>query len=101
MRNAVLIIALAAGLSACAMNDKPLDRDYGRALKQNLNAQIADPDARYARVTPPAADGIRTQGAQTRYQMGEVTEPTNTSTTTIRSGGNSGGGSGGGGGGSK
>jgi hypothetical protein len=99
MRNAVLIIALAAGLSGCAMNDKPLDRDYSRALKQNLNAQIADPDARYARVTPPAADGTRTQGAQTRYQTGEVTETVNTSTTTIRSG--SSGGSGGGGGGSK
>jgi type IV pilus biogenesis protein CpaD/CtpE len=96
MRNAVLIITLAAGLSGCAMNDKPLDRDYGRALNQNLNAQIADPDARYARVIPPASDGMRASGAQDRYQRGEVAEPANVSTTTIKSGG-----SGGGGGGSK
>ena len=99
MRNAVLIIALAAGLSACAMNDKPMDPTYGQALKQNLNAQIADPDARYARIKEPASDGMRTSGAQDRYQRGEVTETVNTSTTTIRSG--SSGGSGGGGGGSK
>lgn len=94
MRNAALIIALAAGLSACAMNDKPMDPNFGLAVKQNLNAQVADPDARYARVTEPASDGMRTSGAQKRYQEGKVIPPTNVSTTTIQISGGSGGGSG-------
>lgn len=91
MRNAVLILALTAGLSACAMNDQPLQPDYGRAVKQNLNAQVADPDARYARVAAPASDGTRVSGAQTRYQTGKVTQPANVSTTTIKTGGGGGG----------
>ena len=92
MRNTVLIIALAAGLSGCAMNDKPLEPNFGQALRQNQNAQIADPDARYARTTPPAADGMRTSSAQDRYQKGEVTKPAGESTTTIKGSGGGGGG---------
>jgi type IV pilus biogenesis protein CpaD/CtpE len=102
MRNAILIIALAAGLTACAMNNKPLEPNFGQALRQNLNAQVADPDARYARVIQPASDGVRTSAAQVRYQTGEVIEPARVSTSSIRSsGGGSDGGSGGGSGGSK
>jgi type IV pilus biogenesis protein CpaD/CtpE len=92
MRNAALIIALAAGLSACAMNDKPLDPNYGQALRQNLNAQVADPDARYARVIEPNSDGMRSAAAQKRYQTGKVIQPATVATTEISIGGGGGGG---------
>jgi len=92
MRNPALIIALAAGLSGCAMNDKPLEPNFGQALSQNLKAQVADPDARYARVIEPNSDGVRTSAAQTRYQSGEVTETAKVKTSDV---GGSGGGSGG------
>jgi hypothetical protein len=58
-------------LAACAT--EPLSPDFGVALKQDLVAQIADPDARYG--VPPDADGARTALAQDRYRTGKVIEP--------------------------
>ena len=103
MRYGYLTIGLAAlALSGCAsvvhQEANEVDPNYGRALRQNLAAQVADPAPNYNYTEPPASDGPRTALAQERYQTGTVIEPTVEPTQTISSGGG-GGGSGGGGGG--
>ena len=77
----------AFGLSGCAVSQYHLTDDYGRAVRQDLAAQIANPDARYAGVPAPASDGQRTSAAQTRYEKGTVTPPASTSTSSVAGGG--------------
>ena len=79
----ILIVAAVAGLLAACSHQNP---GFGDAVHQNLTAQIADPDAKYARDLPPASSGSRTSLAQTRYQKGQVLQPANTSTTTMQMG---------------
>jgi hypothetical protein len=70
-----LVVAggLAAGLSGCA-SQVHVSNDFGVAVRQDLVAQIADPDARYPR-KPPASNGPRAALAQGRYQTGTSIEP--------------------------
>jgi hypothetical protein len=93
-----LLMAALAGIGAivagCA-DEKQLANDmgtadFGRAVHEDLAAQIADPDAVY-KGPPPPSSGARADLAQTRYQADKVTQPSSTSTS-------SGGGGGGGGG---
>lgn len=58
-------------MTGCA--SQPLSPSFGVALKQNLVAQIADPDVRYG--AAPDADGARTALAQDRYRTGKVIAP--------------------------
>lgn len=89
-----LAAALAAPLAtaACVNPQQPLSADFARSLRQDLSAQIADPDARYERQTPPAASGARATLAQQRYNKGTVTPPSGQGTTNIRSQSGGGGG---------
>lgn len=72
-----LIASLAAGLllSACTQSSLRLQPDFGVAVRQDLAAQIADPDAHYTGVPAPGSDGSRVSLAQTRYQTGNVIPP--------------------------
>ncbi len=98
-----LLMAALAGVGAivagCAdekqLRDDMGSADFGRAVHEDLAAQIADPDAVY-KGPPPPSSGQRADLAQTRYQADKVTPPVSTST----GGGSGGGGSSGGGGGS-
>jgi len=76
MRNG-LIASLAAGLllSACTQSEVRLQPDFGVAVRQDLSAQIADPDPHYTGVPAPGSDGSRVSLAQTRYQTGNVIPP--------------------------
>ena len=65
--------AVGALLAMTACASEPLSPSFGVALKQDLVAQIADPDVRYG--AAPDADGARTALAQDRYRTGKVTEP--------------------------
>ncbi|MDB5453996.1 MAG: hypothetical protein JWO33_2574 [Caulobacteraceae bacterium] len=89
------LIAVGAGLvlGGCAVSRQHLTSDYGRALRQDAVAQIADPDARYKGDPAPASNGARTSLAQTRYERGTVIQPASTSTSTVvaTSGGGGGG----------
>jgi hypothetical protein len=78
-----LIASLAAGflLSACTQSKLRLQSDFGVAVRQDLAAQIADPDAQYAGVLAPGSDGSRVSLAQTRYQTGNVIPPVAISST--------------------
>jgi hypothetical protein len=94
---------LAAG---CADNRQLSDdmraSDFGHAVKEDMAAQIADPDAVY-RGAPPPSSGDRAALAQTRYKTDKVTPPVGLSSGNSvggGGGGSSGGGGGGGGGGS-
>ena len=69
--------------------------DFGVAVRQDVAAQIADPDAQYAGVPAPASDGTRAGLALTRYKTGKVIQPVSTSTSQVSTGGGSGGGGGG------
>ena len=93
---AAALLAGSLALSGCAVSSYHLADDYGRAVRQDLAAQIADPDARYKGDVQPASNGARTSGAQARYETGTVKEPVVISASSGASGG-SGGGSGGGG----
>ncbi len=104
LRSGLLLAALAgvgAAASGCAdqkmfNNDLSQANDFGRAVHEDLAAQIADPDATY-KGPPPPSSGERAVLAQQRYGTDAVTKPVATSTQTATGGG--GGSSGGGGGG--
>jgi hypothetical protein len=85
------VLAAAVALSGCFYSRHQLSSDFGRAERQDLAAQIADPDAQYVGDPAPGALGSSVGLAQGRYQSGKVTKP-----TTATSGGNRGGGGGGG-----
>jgi hypothetical protein len=52
--------------------------DFGTAVQQDVAAQIADPDARYAGTPAPGSDGTRVGLAQGRYQTDTVIQPSTT-----------------------
>jgi len=101
IKTGLLLAALAGGavlLSACA-DEKQLTEDmhasdFGRAVREDVAAQIADPDAAY-KGPPPPSSGERAALAQTRYKADKVTQPVSTSTTVSVTGGSGGGGGGG------
>lgn len=68
---ATLCAALAA---ACTTPKTTLSSDFGRALHEDLLAQIADPDAAPVG-PPPPADGARVGLAMERYRTGKVIQP--------------------------
>ena len=80
----VFAIAIAAlGLTACTQNpmqsEMRMSPDFGDAVRENLAAQIANPDAHYVGTPAPgASDGARIDLAQTRYQQNQVIPPSST-----------------------
>ena len=89
----ILVTAAALGLCACAQNpiqsEMRMSPDFGDAVRENLAAQIADPDAHYAgTLAPGASDGTRIDLAQTRYQQNQVIQPSSTTASSQRSIGN-------------
>ena len=91
---------LGAGLvlSGCAVSRLHIADDYGQAVRQDLVAQVADPDAVYKGVPAPGSDGHRVGIAQGGYVRNSVVQPASTTTSNVSLGGGGGGGSGGGGG---
>jgi len=97
---AILAIAAMLGLGACAQNplqsEMRMSPDFGEAVRENLAAQIADPDPHYAgTLAPGASDGARIDLAQTRYQKNQVIRPASaTASSRTLGGSDNGGGSG-------
>lgn len=90
MRYGMLTFGLAAlalsGCEAIPNQASHTDPDFGRALRQNVAAQIADPAPNYERDLPPASGGPRTALAQDRYNKGTVIPPATQGTSAIGSG---------------
>lgn len=85
MNKALKIGLVAAGLASvgallagCAddqmLNDQMQMSDFGRAVQEDLAAQIADPDAAY-KGPPPASSGERAGLAQSKYKTDTVAKP--------------------------
>lgn len=96
---AFLAIAAMLGLGACAQNpmesEMRMSPDFGDAVRENLAAQIADPDPHYAgTLAPGASDGARIDLAQTRYQKNEVIRPSSTTASSRTVGASDNGGAG-------
>lgn len=77
----LLLAALAGGgaLSGCVDNPAQskirIQPDFGRAVSQDLAAQIANPDAGRDAGPPPPLDGARANLAVQRYRQNEVIQP--------------------------
>jgi len=84
------ILVAGAGLGGCVESKVFLSPDFGQAVRQDVVAQIADPDARYAGSPKPGANGSKAALAQRRYVAGEVIEPAATSTSIVASSGSGG-----------
>jgi len=87
-----LVLAGAAlVLAACATEEKkdPTDaqyKDFGRSVREDIAAQIADPDPVWKNQPPPPSDGIRSAKTVTRYQTDSVRRGTAAQTQTAVSG---------------
>lgn len=69
-----VLLLTAAALGGCA-SQHTLSEDFGRALHENLVAQIADPEPAWANRPPPPADGARIGLAMERYRTGKTIKP--------------------------
>lgn len=87
LKIATLAALAAVALSACTQSRLALREGFGREVRADLVAQVADPDAKYTGDPKPASNGQRASAAQTRYEKGTVTEPASTSTSTVSGGG--------------
>ncbi|MGZ3276954.1 MAG: hypothetical protein ACXWKT_02480 [Caulobacteraceae bacterium] len=84
-------VALAASaLGACASQLR-MSPDFAVAVRQNIAAQIADPDARYVGTPQPGTTSERVAAAQQRLASGKVIQPAATSTSSVLAGGGGGG----------
>ena len=67
--------ALGAGLGLGGCATRHLGADFGQAVRQDIAAQVANPDARYAGVIAPGSNASRVAAAQDRYAKGKVIQP--------------------------
>lgn len=79
----LVIVGAALALSGCIQAPGHMQEDFGYSVRQNITAQIADPDARYARTLNPASNGMRATTAQDRYVHGDVVQPVTEGTGAI------------------
>ena len=86
---AALAIAVCAtpALSACAQSSLRISPDFGSAVRQDVAAQIADPDARYEGLPAPGSASARVDLAQKRYNANQVIQPTSTTASSKTLGG--------------
>jgi hypothetical protein len=82
-KTAPISAVLGLALAGCAVSQTHLSSDFGSALRQDVMAQVADPDARYKGDPAPGSDGARVASAQERYRTGKVIPPAATGASTI------------------
>lgn len=89
IKSRLMLSALAGAgalLSGCA-NTPPtqsslrLSDDFGRAVREDIAAQITDPDPAWKDAPPPPSSGQRAALAQKRYERNAVIQPATSSTT--------------------
>jgi hypothetical protein len=98
VRAALMVaICVAPALSACAQSSLRISPDFGSAVRQDVAAQIADPDAHYEGTPAPGSASARVGLAQRRYNANQVILPASTTASSKTLGGSIDNGSGGGG----
>lgn len=75
MSSAAIVLLACLGLGACTQSSLRINPDFGRAVHQEVAAQIANPDAKYEGTPDPGSRGDRVGLAQTRYQNNQVVPP--------------------------
>ncbi len=85
-----------AALCGCTTSAVHIDPNFGAAERQDMAAQIADPDAKYVGKPAPGSNGQRAALAQSRYVRDRVTQPAVQSTSNIAAASGGGGANGGG-----
>ena len=78
-------LAAVVALAGCADAQRDLSPDFGAAVRTNLAAQIADPEARYEGVGQPGGDGVRAALAASRYGKNQVVQPAQAATSSVDS----------------
>jgi hypothetical protein len=78
---------MAAGALGGCYSQTRISPDYGVAVRQNVTASIADPDARYTGDPQPGSNPERVSMAQRRYIAGRVIPPASTTTSSVAGGG--------------
>ncbi len=71
----VMAAALGAGLGLAGCASPHLGADFGQAVRQDIAAQVANPDARFSGVIAPGSNPSRVAAAQDRYAKGKVIQP--------------------------
>lgn len=79
--SAAVGVSLVVG--GCVSPQRPLQADYGYAVRQTLVSQTADPEAKYLRKVEPASNGARAALANKRYVKGQVIQPPMQSTSMV------------------
>lgn len=69
------VLALGADMVLSGCVQEHLSQDFGAAVRQDIAAQISDPDAHYVGTPAPGSGGSRVALAQDRYQKGKVIPP--------------------------
>jgi hypothetical protein len=82
------LILVAPGLILAGCTTSHLSPNFGVALRQDLAAQIADPDAHYKGTPAPGGIGQHAAASVARYDAGTVIQPVATSTSKVGSNNN-------------
>lgn len=85
------VFAASSLLAGCVSPQHGLEPDFGRAVRNDIVAQVADPEPRYERKVDPASNGMRSVAAIKRYESGQVIAPQAQSTSQVAGAGGSGG----------
>ena len=93
----VMLVCAIPALSGCNQSSLRINPDFGRAVRQDVAAQIADPDAHYEGTPAPGSSGPRVGLAQKRYDSNTVVQPSTTTASSRTSVGGSADNGGGGG----
>jgi len=85
LRGCTLGAVFAAGslLAGCVSPQHSLEPDFGRAVRNDIVAQVAEPEPRYDRTVEPASNGMRSAAANRRYESGQVIQPQVQSTSQV------------------
>lgn len=86
MKRSVIVIAALSLTVACAPTDQT-SAGFGDSVRQNIAAQVINPDPYPVDAAAPEYDGERTRDALQRYREDKVKRPVSQTTTTIKQGG--------------
>lgn len=82
MTRPLFVLAAVSLAAACAPVDQP-SPEFGNAVRQNIAAQVVNPDPYPADMPAPEFDGERTRDSLQRYRDDKVKRPLPMNTTTI------------------
>lgn len=84
MKTRSLVVLAAFSMTvACAPVDEPTP-GFGNAVRQNIAAQVVNPDPRSDDLPPPELDGERTRTSVDRYRADKVKAPVPLGTSSVR-----------------